>query len=54
MLIPLGHLADLVARGTIGELATSVVSFMGYQPDATRVADETCPATVHAAQEEGA
>ena len=54
VLLPLGHLADLVARGTIGELATSVVSFMGYQPDATRVVDETCPAIVRAAQEEGA
>ena len=37
-------------RGRIGELAPSIVSFMGYQPDVTRVVDETMPAVVEAAR----
>ena len=52
-LVPLRHLEDLVAEGVIGELAPSMVSFMGYQPDATRVIDETLAATLQAAQAEG-
>jgi len=51
--LPLGHLADLVDKGVIGELAPSVASFMGYQPDAARVVDETFPAILQAAQAEG-
>ena len=43
VLLPLGHLRDLVAGGVIGELAPEVVSFMGYQPIATRVVDQTIP-----------
>jgi len=53
VLIPLRHLEDLVAEGVIGELATSMVSFMGYQPDVTQVIDETIAATLQAAQAEG-
>ena len=41
MLLPLRHLADMVDEGVIGELTSSVISFMGYQPDITRVIDET-------------
>jgi len=52
VLIPLRHLDAMVAAGAIGELAPSVVSFMGYQPDAARVADETAPAVVEIAQKE--
>lgn len=40
VLLPLRHLEDMVAEGLIGELAPTVVSFMGYQPDVTRVLDE--------------
>jgi len=50
VLLPLGHLHDLVRAGTIGALTTDLISFMGYQPDASRVADETTPAIVEAAQ----
>ncbi len=53
VLMPLRHLEALVAEGVIGELAPSMVSFMGYQPDATRVIDETIAATLQAAQAEG-
>ena len=52
VLAPLRHLEDLVTEGMIGELAPSMVSFMGYQPDATRVIDETIAATLQAAQVE--
>jgi D-proline reductase (dithiol) PrdB len=52
VLLPLRHLADLVAEGVIGELAPSVVSFMGYQPDLARVVDETFPAILRVAQDE--
>ncbi len=54
VLIPLRHLEDLAAEGVIGELAPSMVSFMGYQPDVTQVIDETIAATLQAAQAEGA
>lgn len=48
VLLPLGHLRDLVNEGIIGELAPSAVSFMGYQPVATRLVDETVPAILEA------
>jgi hypothetical protein len=50
VLVPLRHLDNLVAAGAIGELAPVMVSFMGYQPDATRVVDETIPAILQVAQ----
>jgi D-proline reductase (dithiol) PrdB len=49
VLLPLGHLADLVAEGTIGELAPMVISFSGYQPDVARLLDETIPLIIQAA-----
>ena len=52
VLLPLRHLEELVAKGTIGELAPSVVSFMGYQPDVSRVVDEMIPEIVAAARAE--
>ncbi len=52
VLLPLGHLEELVGEGAIGELAPSVVSFMGYQPDVSRVVDEMIPQIVAAAQAE--
>ena len=53
VLVPLRHLEDLVVEGVIGELAPSMAFFMGYQPDMTRVVDETLPPILSAAQTEG-
>ena len=50
VLVPLGHLADLVAEGAIGELAPSVISFSGYQPVVTQVLDQTIPSIIQAVQ----
>jgi hypothetical protein len=52
VLLPLRHLQKMVAEGMIGELAPSVISFMGYQPIATRVVDETFPAILQVVQSE--
>ena len=52
--LPLRHLEALVAEGRVGELAPSVLSFMGYQPDAARVVDELVPQIVAHAQAEDA
>ena len=54
VLLPLRHLDDMVSEGKIGELAPSVVTFMGYQPDATRVVDETIPEILKIAKAEHA
>mgnify|MGYP001822173724 CR=1 FL=1 len=54
VLIPLGHLKEMVTEGAIGELAPSMVSFMGYQPDVSRVVDEMIPAILEVARAEGA
>jgi D-proline reductase (dithiol) PrdB len=52
VLLPLGHLADLVREGVIGELAPAVISFSGYQPDLVRVVNELIPAVIEAAKAE--
>lgn len=44
VLLPFQHLADMVEEGIIGSLCDTVVSYAGYQPDATRVVDELLPA----------
>lgn len=44
VLLPLLHLQDLEREGRIGTVAPEVISFMGYQPDASRVVEETIPA----------
>jgi hypothetical protein len=54
VLLPLGHLADLVAEEQLGALASNVVSFMGYQPDVGRALDELIPAIRAAVRAEGA
>lgn len=51
--LPLGYLREMVATGAIGSVAPSVVSFMGYQPDAARVVDETVPEVIAVAESEG-
>lgn len=53
VLLPLDHLREMVREGKIGAL-TRVVSFMGYQPDVSRLLDETVPVILHAVQEEQA
>jgi hypothetical protein len=52
VLMPLHHLEDLAAKGAIGELSSSAISFMGYQPDVTRIVDETVPAILEVTQAE--
>lgn len=54
VLLPLGHLAEMVAEGRIGALTPNVISFMGYQPDVGRVLDELIPAVRAAIRAEGA
>ena len=41
--LPLDHLQEMVADGRLGSMTPSVVSFMGYQPDAARVVDALAP-----------
>lgn len=53
VLLPLGHLHEMVAKGEIGSL-TAVVSFMGYQPDVSRLLSETIPAILEVARAEKA
>lgn len=52
VLVPLRHLEDLVNEGVIGELAPTVVSYSGYQPDLGRIEDELIPEVVRVAKEE--
>jgi hypothetical protein len=51
VLLPLQHLADLVREGVVGSLTGDMISYMGYQPDMTRIVDELVPAVVAAAQQ---
>jgi hypothetical protein len=50
ILLPVGHLNDLVEAEVVGALAPEMVSFNGYQPDAMRVAKELLPAVLAAAE----
>ncbi|MDH3675310.1 MAG: glycine/sarcosine/betaine reductase selenoprotein B family protein, partial [Anaerolineae bacterium] len=52
VLLPLRHLAEMVADGRLGDLAPSTISFMGYQPDVGRVVNEMIPAIIEVAQTE--
>ena len=54
VLLPLRHLAAMVDEGTIGELAENVVSYSGYQPNVTRILNETAPAVLEAVRAEQA
>jgi D-proline reductase (dithiol) PrdB len=51
VLVPLNHLREKVSKGKIGSLG-SVVSFMGYQPDAAQLINKTIPAILKIGQEE--
>lgn len=46
VLMPLTYLRDKVAAGEIGELAPSIVSFCGYQPNLKKVVEEMIPQIV--------
>lgn len=50
--LPLRFLEELVAVGEVGELAPSVISYMGYQPDSARVVDELIPEVLAVARSE--
>lgn len=50
--LPLRYLEEMVAAGKVGELAPSVVSFMGYQVDSARVVDELVPEVLAIARSE--
>jgi hypothetical protein len=50
--LPLRLLEELEATGEIGELAPTVISFMGYQPDSARVVDEVVPQVLAIAKSE--
>ncbi len=52
VLLPLRHLENMVAAGTIGDLAPSVISFMGYQPDIREVVNTMIPAIMEIAKAE--
>jgi hypothetical protein len=54
VLLPLNHLQDMVAKGKIGTLTQSVISYSGYQPDVSRILEQTLPAILQAAQEQQA
>lgn len=49
--LPLEHLRALVEAGRLGELSPTVISFMGYQPDAARVVDEMIPPLLEIARQ---
>jgi len=51
VLLPLRHMEDMVAEGLIGEVAETVVSFMGYLPEVDRLIGETIPHIVEAAKQ---
>lgn len=54
VLLPFNHLQTLLEEGVIGELTPTAVSFMGYQPDASRVVDELFPQILEILQKENA
>ena len=50
--LPLRHLEEMVAAGQLGELAPTVVSFMGYQPDSAKTVEDFIPQVVALAKEQ--
>jgi hypothetical protein len=53
VLLPLDHLRRFAAEGMIGHL-TNIASFMGYQPDVSRVVKQTIPTILQFAKKEQA
>ncbi len=54
VLLPLQHLQNMVAASKIGALAPSVISYSGYQPDISRILNQTIPDILQAAQDQQA
>lgn len=54
VLLPLQHLQEMAAEGQIGALTPSVISYMGYQPDISRILSQTIPAILQAARDQRA
>lgn len=54
VLLPLRHLETLVEAGVIRDIAPDVISFMGYQPESTRVIDHLFPQILDAVQAQAA
>ena len=54
VLLPMRHLEELAEEGVIGELVPTVISYMGYQPDAAKVVREMIPQIVDIALAEKA
>lgn len=54
VLVPLGHLSQMVDEGRIGEMAPTVISFSGYLRDVGRVIDEVIPPILEVARKEQA
>ena len=54
VLLPLQHLQGMAAIGKIGTLTPAVISYSGYQPDVSRILEQTIPAILQAAQEQQA
>ena len=52
VLLPFDHLREMVDSGEIGELAPTIVSFMGYQPHLGRLVEETIPPIIEIAKKE--
>jgi Glycine/sarcosine/betaine reductase selenoprotein B (GRDB) len=52
--LPLEYLTEMVSDGALGALTDSVVSFAGYQPDATAVLLMTIPEILRLAEKEQA
>jgi D-proline reductase (dithiol) PrdB len=50
--LPLGILRKMVHEGSIADLAPSMISFTGYQPDSVRFIEELLPQIVEQAQKE--
>ena len=52
VLLPLRHLEEMASEGVIGDLASNVISFSGYQPNVIRVVKELIPAILKVAKED--
>ncbi len=52
VLLPLRHLEELTQTGKVSELAPSVISYSGYQPDVSKIVHELVPAVIELAQQD--
>ena len=52
VLLPLRHLKQMVDEGKIGQLAPTVISYSGYQPDLVQIVNSLIPAIIEAVNAE--